>query len=159
MVAGLVLREARDTDDDAVFAWTNDPTAIALAAFTRPALADRDAFVAHARRIRSDPAIRNRAVVVDDELVGTIASFPVEGDIEITYWIDRARWGQGIATAALRRFVAEVDPRRPLTARAAEANTGSIRVLERVGFHETGRAVGFAAGVGAEVVERIYVLD
>jgi RimJ/RimL family protein N-acetyltransferase len=41
--------------------------------------------------------------------------------------------GRGIATAALRQFVTDVDD-RPLYAHAAKHNTGSVRVLEKCGF-------------------------
>jgi hypothetical protein len=42
-----------------------------------------------------------RAVICDGHLTGSIASFPAEGRTEVTYWIDRAAWGRGIATRAL----------------------------------------------------------
>ena len=29
----------------------------------------------------------------------------MEGDTELTYWIDRAAWGQGIASRALALFL------------------------------------------------------
>jgi [ribosomal protein S5]-alanine N-acetyltransferase len=37
-------------------------------------------------------------ILVDDEIAGSIASFVVEGDAEVTYWIRRDLWGRGIAT-------------------------------------------------------------
>jgi hypothetical protein len=40
-------------------------------------------------------------VTCDGRLVGTIASFVMEGQTEITYWIERAAWGAGIVTRAV----------------------------------------------------------
>lgn len=158
MNAVIRLRVGQDEDRDLLFRWFNDPQAVAMAAFTQPALAERAAFDTHDHRVRSDPDILHRSIEADGKLVGTIASFPIEGDIEVTYWIDPNMWGRGIATAALRRFVTVDEPRRPLTARVAEKNIGSARVLQNVGFREAGRERSFAAGIGQTVTERIFVL-
>ena len=40
------------------------------------------------------------------------------GEREVSYWIDRAHWGKGIATEALKQFLALVTI-RPLYARAS----------------------------------------
>ena len=69
------------------------------------ALADRARFDAHLARIRTDPTTTNRMITRDGEPVGNIASFVMEGDTELTYWIDRAAWGQGIASRALALFL------------------------------------------------------
>jgi RimJ/RimL family protein N-acetyltransferase len=44
-------------------------------------------------------------------------------DTEITYWIDRSVWGQGIASQALALLL-DLVPVRPLYARAASDNVG-----------------------------------
>lgn len=62
-------------------------------------------------------------------------------------------------------FAWESDPRAvemaawPLYGRVASHNAASAKVLARAGFVEVGSDASFAAGVGAEVVERIYRLD
>ena len=66
-----------------------------------------------------------------------IASFVLEGDTEVTYWIRRDRWGRGIATAALAELLRQVTV-RPLFARIAADNAGSARVLLRNGFRSDG---------------------
>lgn len=38
---------------------------------------------------------------------GTVASFMMEGAREVSYWIDPARWGEGLASAALGRVLAD----------------------------------------------------
>jgi RimJ/RimL family protein N-acetyltransferase len=103
---------------------------------------------------------RQRLLAIDDdaEFVGTVASFTMEGEREVSYWIDPARWGQGLASRALRAFLA-IEPTRPIYGRVAHHNAASAKVLARAGFVEVGSETAFAPGVGAEIVERIYRLD
>lgn len=129
-----------------------------MAAFTRADPADRAAFDAHYQRVRSDPENTNQAIEEDGALAGMIASFTVDGDREVTYWIDPARWGRGIASAAVQIFIAR-ETERPLFARAAAHNRGSSKVLLHNGFVQIGEVTSWAAGVGADVVEHIYRLD
>ena len=58
----------------------------------------------------------------------------------VTYWIDRAVWGRGIASRAIALFL-EVVQSRPLYARAASDNVGSLRVLHKAGFRVIGTEV------------------
>jgi RimJ/RimL family protein N-acetyltransferase len=94
----------------------------------------------------------------DGALAGMIASFTVEGDRELTYWIDPARWGRGIASAAVQIFVRR-ETQRPLFARTAAHNLGSSKVLLRNGFMKIGEETSWADGVAENVLEHIYRLD
>jgi RimJ/RimL family protein N-acetyltransferase len=154
----LTLRPLRDGDLDALFVWESDPRAVELAAFTRADPSDRDAFDAHVERVRGTPTATLLAIDDDGEFVGTVASFDIEGRREVSYWIATERWGQGLATGALRALL-ELEPVRPLYGRVAHHNVGSAKVLARAGFVEIGTETAFAPGVGAEIVERIYRLD
>jgi RimJ/RimL family protein N-acetyltransferase len=82
----------------------------------------------------------------------------MDGEREVTYWVDPSRWGRGLASAALEALV-RIEPVRPLFGRVAEHNPGSARVLTRAGFVRVGSDSGYAEGVGREVVEHIYRLD
>ena len=154
----ITLRPFADSDLDPLFAWESDPRAVRMAAFTRANPSDRRAFDAHYERVRSDPS--NTLLAIDDagEFVGTVGSFTIDGEREVTYWIAPARWGQGLATAALRAFLA-IETTRPLYGRVAGHNAASATVLSRAGFVEVGSETAFAPGVGAEIAERIYRLD
>jgi RimJ/RimL family protein N-acetyltransferase len=154
----VTLRPFTDSDLDPLFVWESDPRAVEMAAFTRPDPSDRNAFDAHYERVRKDPSNTLLAIDDDGEFVGTIGSFTIEGDREVTYWIAPARWGQGLASQALRAFL-EIESSRPLYGRVASQNVASAKVLARAGFVEVGSETSFAAGVGADVVERIYRLD
>ena len=156
-VADIALRPVTDADLDALFEHKRDPQAIQLAAFTGRDSGDRDAFDQHMARVRSSPDVTLRAITCDGELVGSIAAFVVDGDTEVTYWLDRAVWGRGIASRALELLL-ELVPARPLHGRVASDNAGSLRVLQKAGFTITGTEVSFAPGRGVEIEETILTL-
>ncbi|MFE1879118.1 GNAT family N-acetyltransferase [Streptomyces diastatochromogenes] len=153
----IALRSVEDSDLPVFFRQMTDPTAVRMAAFGPKDPADRAAFEAHWRRIRASPDVL-RTVLADGAVVGSAAVYGEPGEREVTYWIERAYWGRGVATAALRALLAEV-PERPLYARAAADNAGSLRVLEKCGFRESARARGFANGRGAEIDEVVLTLE
>ncbi|MCX4473120.1 putative ribosomal N-acetyltransferase YdaF [Micromonospora sp. MW-13] len=153
----LRLRLVRDEDLSHFFAFEQDPEANWVAAFGPADPADRAAFDAHWRRIRADPAIVTRTVTVDGVVVGHVAAFPVGEQTEVSYWIDRARWGRGYATRALAALLAEL-PQRPVHARAAKDNAASLAVLRRCGFVVRGEDRGYANGRGTEVDEWVLEL-
>ncbi|MHA7133871.1 GNAT family N-acetyltransferase [Oerskovia turbata] len=153
------VRALREEDLPALFDIQLDGAAQRLAAFTDEATArDRDAYVAKFRRLLADEAVAQRAVVVEGEVIGSVAAFPIEGDVEVTYWIRTDWWGRGVATAALAALLAEV-PARPLHARVVEDNAGSIRVLERNGFVRVGSEESFAPARRETVTELILRLE
>ena len=154
----IVLRNLEDSELDLLYLWERDPRAVELASFTRADPSDRAAFDAHYERIRSDQGVTLRAIDDGGGLVGTIGSFTMDGAREITYWIDPSRWGEGLASSALRAFLA-VETTRPLHGRVAEHNVGSATVLARAGFVRIGSETSFADGLGRNVVEHVYRLD
>ena len=80
------LRPLRDTDLDDHFRWESHPAATGMAAFTRQdPPTDRDAFDAHHQRVRADQANTLLAIEKDEQFVGTIGSFTVEDEREVTY--------------------------------------------------------------------------
>jgi RimJ/RimL family protein N-acetyltransferase len=155
----LTLRPLTDGDLDALFIWESDPRATRMAAFTRADPTDRAQFDAHYQMVRRDPANTLMAIEDDGQFVGTVASFMMDGERNVSYWIASERWGQGLATSALRLFLDEFEPTRPILGRVAQHNAASAKVLAKAGFTEVGSDTGFAAAVGAEIVERIYRLD
>jgi RimJ/RimL family protein N-acetyltransferase len=109
-------------------------------------------------KIRSAPDVTLRAVTFDGRLVGTVAAFVVDGDTEVTYWIDRAAWGRGVASRALELLI-DLVPIRPLHARAASDNVASLRVLQKAGFKIIGTENSYASGRKSLVEERILRKD
>ena len=152
------LRPLEDGDLDTIYQQVTDPESIRMAAFTAEDQTDRGAFLNRMSRVRADTSASNRVIDVDGEIAGTIASFRIDNQLEVTYWVDRTQWGKGIASAALRILLAET-AERPLYARAASDNIGSLRVLEKAGFRRVGVDRGFAPGRGEEIEETILRLD
>ncbi|MFD3653760.1 GNAT family N-acetyltransferase [Streptomyces sp. 24-1644] len=154
----VTLREVRDGDLPLFFACMSDPEANRVAAFTSKDPTDRAAFDAHWARIRAAEHILMRTVLADGVVVGNTGVYGPPDDRQVTYWIDRAHWGRGLATAALRALL-DLVPERPLHARAAADNLGSVRVLRKCGFAVTGRDRGFAEARGEETEELLLTLD
>ena len=157
MTSTLLLRDIEDADLAIFYVQQLDPEANYMAAFTTKDPTDRDAFDAHWRKIRADPNILNQTIVVDGAVAGYLASFEQFGEREVTYWLGREFWGQGIATRALAAFLGQI-PMRPLYARAAKDNVASVRVLKKCGFTITGEDKGFANARGEEIEEFVLTL-
>ena len=154
----VLLREVTDDDLPVFYRYSTEPDGIRMAAFTAEDPADRARFDAHWARLRHDPSVLVLTVVGDGDVVGNVGVFGLPGEREITYWIGQAYWGRGVATAAVRELLGVV-PERPLRARAAADNRGSIRVLEKCGFVLTGHERGFANARGGEIDEVVLTLD
>jgi len=157
-VAVIELRSVTDSDLDALFGQMRDPESVRMAAFTPDDPGDRSAFDAHMAKVRSSPEVTLRAVICDGQLVGSIGAFVLEGETDVTYWIDRAAWGRGIASRALELLM-DLVPVRPLHARAASDNAASLRVLQKAGFKIIGTETSFAPGRNSNIEETILRKD
>ena len=124
------LREVEPDDLPLFFEHQLDPEASEMAVFPSR---EREAFMSHWAKVLADETNLTRTVLADGEVAGNVVSFDRLGEREVGYWIGRDHWGKGIATAALAAFLLQ-DRTRPLTARVATTNVGSIRVLEKCGF-------------------------
>ena len=150
----LVLRPVEDAHLPVLFGYQQDRESSELAAV---ASRDWDAFQTHWDRIRADPSVVLRTVLLDGVVVGSVLSFLRGGRREVGYWIGREHWGKGIASAALGRFLGEVDE-RPLHAVAAAHNPASRRVLEKCGFAVVERRTGEPGPAGEPVEEFLLEL-
>ena len=155
----LILRDVVDDDLATFFVQQLDPDANTMAAFTTNDPSNRDTFTAHWNRIRRDPTVISKTIVVAGAIVGYVSSYEADGEPEVTYWLGKAYWGQGIATRALAAFLATAHTTRPIHARVAHDNRGSLRVLQKCGFVVKGEALGFANARGHDVSEYLLTLD
>jgi RimJ/RimL family protein N-acetyltransferase len=156
-VGHIELREVRDDDLDAIFEMMRDPEAIALAAFTAADPDDRDAFDSWMNRNMSSPDTSVFVITENSGFAGSISAFTIEGQREVGFWLPRLAWGRGIATEALRQLISR-EPIRPLFARVAAHNHGSIAVLRKAGFAEVSRNTAYAPGLGRETEEIVFAL-
>ncbi|MFF7360551.1 GNAT family N-acetyltransferase [Streptomyces sp. NPDC008125] len=151
------LRPVHPSDLPVFFRHMSDPESHRMAAFTAEDPTDRVHFDAHWKRVSATPGVVTRTVLTDGDVVGHVAVYGEPAEREVTYVIDRFFWGRGIATAALRILLEEV-AERPLFARAAADNTGSVRVLEKCGFEVVRGERGYANARGEEIDELVLRL-
>ena len=179
----VMLRETRPEDVPRFFEHQTDPEGMWMVGSVRANHLDRDAFIARWDAILANDTLIKRAIILThpesaaantaEIVVGSINCFERVPDParpctifpgpEIGYWLGREHRGKGIASVAVKLFLAEVT-RRPLYARAASDNVGSIRVLQKAGFTEIGREMFFANmrgadGKGEEIEETMMVLE
>lgn len=154
----ISLTETEKDDLNAFFCFQLDKEANYLAAFTSKNPNDKTAYIEKYTKHLTDPTIHMRTIKVADEIAGSIAKFVMEGEAEITYWIDKKFWGKGIATTALRKFLT-FENARPVFGRVAFNNFGSQKVLEKSGFVKVGTDKGFSNARQTETEEFIYKLS
>ncbi|MGF7027812.1 MULTISPECIES: GNAT family N-acetyltransferase [Sphingobacterium] len=154
----LTLRPTVYTDLEIHYQFQLDEEANYLAAFTSSSSSDKKVYLEKYAKFLNEPSINNQTILIDGTIVGSIAKFVIEGDAEITYWIDRKFWGRGIATKALKAFLS-IETNRPMYGRVAFDNLGSQKVLENCGFVRVGTDRGFANASQIEIEEFIYRLD
>ena len=150
----LLLRRACLDDVPAMHAIMSSP--VAMRFWSTPPHAEVD----DTRRwiesmIDDDPAERDDFIVsVDDRLIGKLGAWRLP---EVGFLLDPAEWGRGYASEALAAYI---ERRRSLgstelTADVDPRNTASIKLLQRAGFTESGRASG-TWQVGEELCDSVY---
>ncbi|KAA5532147.1 GNAT family N-acetyltransferase [Taibaiella lutea] len=153
----IILRKTVITDLPFFFIFQLDDEANHLAAFTSKDPTDETAYLQKYSKFLNDKTINMQTIMVNNIIVGSIAKFEIEGEAEITYWIDKKFWGNSIATKALKTFL-KSENTRPIFGRVAFDNFGSQKVLEKCNFIRIGMARGFANARQSEIEEFIYKL-
>ena len=126
----ISLRPVLETDLETLYAQQDDPEANRMAAF--PAR-DHASFMNHWHKIMNDPDCLIRTITYEGRVAGSVGIFGPPDRRLVGYWIGRSYWNRGVASAALKMLLEEVEE-RPLHAHVAQHNVGSIRVLEKCGF-------------------------
>ena len=150
------IRPVKTDDLPIFFVHQLDPEATKLAAFPSR---DREAFFTHwTTNILGNSAAVCRTILAGNHVAGYLGAWTDAATSErlICYWIGREFWGRGIASAAMSQFL-RFESTRPLSARVAKHNLGSIRVLEKAGFARAGEDA-FSLPGGARMEELIYIL-
>ncbi len=152
---GLVrLRNVERDDLPRMYRMQLDPESNRMAA-TVPRGAE--AFDAHWAGVLKDPSVTAKAILLGEEMVGTVCCFWREGRGNVGYWVGREHWGKGIASRALKLLLLEVTT-RPLYAHVATGNVASLRVLRKCGFVVEGVRPSPASDRYLECEEAVLVL-
>jgi RimJ/RimL family protein N-acetyltransferase len=147
----MILRDTTEDDLPVFFENQRDPEAFGMAAFVPR---DQAAFYEHWRtNVLGCAEVQKQTAVVDGAVAGHVVSWTRDGRRLVGYWVGRSYWGRGIASEALREFVAHHEKTRPLYAYVAASNAASIRVLAKCGFRPTGDRTTDADGVEDLLVE------
>jgi RimJ/RimL family protein N-acetyltransferase len=154
----VALRPVDDADLDALFDQMRDPASVWMAGFSAEHPDDKTAFKVHMTQQRNSPDVTLRAITCDGRLVGCVGCFAFQGQIEVTCWIDRAAWGHGIAGRALALLL-DLVPARPLYARVASDNIGSLQAAQKAGFKITGTETSFARVRNSQIRQTILRKD
>ena len=154
----VALRAVNSEDLATLFEHQTDAQANQMAVFGSKNPFDEAAFLSRWQRIRADNDIVVRIVTVDNHVAGYVAHFEQLGKPSISYWIGRAFWGKGVASEAVTQFTQIIDS-RPLFARVALSNEGSIRVLIKNGFKRIATENSYSDVRDALVEEAIYSLE
>ena len=155
----LLLRNVVNDDLPIFFEYQLDQEANYMAAFTAKDPTNQEAFMAHWHRILADKINIIQTIIFNGQVAGSVSSYEEEGKPEVTYWLGKDYWGQGIATWALKEFLVHHNQPRPIYARVAKDNLGSHRVLEKCGFTIISEAKGFANARGQEIEELLLELE
>ena len=150
------LREVEVSDFPLFFRFQLDPEANQMAAFTSKDPSNREAFDRHWQKILADQSIPIQTILFGGQLAGSVLSYVMDGEREVSYWIGKEFWGQGVAARALALYL-DFITERPLYARAAKDNLGSFRVLEKNGFKVIATEKGFANPRGKEIEESVLI--
>jgi [ribosomal protein S5]-alanine N-acetyltransferase len=154
----IELRKTIDTDLAFLFLFQLDKEANYMAAFTANNTGNKEAYFEKYLKIIGDPEKNMQTIFCNGQIIGSVSKYEIEGEAEITYWIDKQYWGQGIGTKALSSFLA-IEKMRPIFGRVAFDNLASKKVLENCGFKQIGTDKGFANARNAEIEELIFKLD
>jgi len=146
--------------DDLVFFFEHqtDVQANEMAAFGSKHPRDKAAFYSKWQRLMENPEIVCRAVMAETHVAGYIAFFEQLGKPSISYWIGRPFWSMGIATEAVRQFL-QVIVERPLYARVALTNLGSVQVLTKNGFKQLAKENSYSEALEKMVEEAVFSLE
>ncbi|MCL1142275.1 GNAT family N-acetyltransferase [Shewanella gaetbuli] len=137
MTAQIRLQAITQSDLVILHQFESDLIASKMAEFTPREWPD---FVEHwQHNIFHKPDTIALGVKLESQLVGSVLSWRNPSDALtsngrlIGYWIDRAYWGQGIASKALGMLLPQL-PKEPLFAYIADHNTRSQNIVKRYGF-------------------------
>ncbi len=159
----LVMRRARAEDYDAIHALVDDFDVVKMTG-SWPFPPDPDLI---ARRSEPSDAALGMVgpVFLAGELIGIVganSAAPEASAGELGYMFARAHWGRGYATEIGRALIAHVWQRyawEMITACVFDDNPASGRVLEKLGFAQTGHCTAYCTARAAELPTLTYRLD
>jgi RimJ/RimL family protein N-acetyltransferase len=155
--AEITLRDVITSDLPIFFQHQQDSTANHMVAFTSADPTDRGAFDQHWAKVLSNESLTKQTILLGGHVIGNLVGYELFDVRNIGYCLGREYWGQGLATRALAEFLLH-EVTRPLYARVAHDNHGSLRVLQKSGFEIIGEDSEFSFARKEDVREIVLQL-
>jgi ribosomal-protein-alanine N-acetyltransferase len=153
----ILLKKTEPADLETLFLYQLDEDAAHMAAFVNENWKDRKMYLDKWNKLLKDGA-NIKTIYLGDKIVGSISTWYLGDELQVSYGIAKEYWNKGITTRALQQFLTTV-PERPLYGRVAFDNAGSARVLVNCGFKKTGEDQLYAHARKKEIGEIIYMLE
>jgi [ribosomal protein S5]-alanine N-acetyltransferase len=152
----LLLRRMRLDDAEALYAIFRDPeTMLYWSTLPHASLAQTLAFTTHTISACDSGKADDFAVVFEGKVIGKAGVWQND---EVGYIIGREAWGRGLAREAMRAIIARAfaQGRARLHADVDPRNDRSLKLLKKLGFHETGTAKR-TYQIGDEWTDSVYL--
>ena len=153
-----MLREVYESDIAVLFEHQLDTVSNWQVAFTHEDPTDENAFNEHISKVLVDETVVMKTIMHDNEVAGYMTKYVLDGAPQIGFVLGREFWGKGIATESLREFLSIIET-RPIYARTAFDNIGSMRVLQKLGFTRTSEGNYYSHARGVDIVEILWTLN
>jgi RimJ/RimL family protein N-acetyltransferase len=129
--------------------------------------ADAKRWLSRTNAMTQDGLLLQHAIVLRDngKLAGTLSmkkGAPTDEVAELSYWLSKRNWGKGLVVEAACAAIANAVSRFSVTtirAAAMKHNSRSVRVLEKLGFHEEGTHLACKLGQEQPVELRMFWLN
>lgn len=153
----VALKETELSDLEQLFIYQADEEAAHMAAFVNENWNDKEAYLAKWKKLLSDGKVNIRSIMLDDKVIGSVSTWWLMDELQISYGIGKEYWNKGITTHALQQFLSVI-PDRPLFGRVAYDNIGSAKILEKCGFKKIKEEMFYAHARKKEIVEIVFLL-
>lgn len=140
------------------FEYQLDEEANYMAAFTAKDPTDKTSYLEKYATLLRNPTVNMQTIYSGNSVIGTVTKFEINDVAEVAFWIDKAQWGKGVASQALKMFL-KIESKRPIYGHTAFDNIGSQKVLENGGFIKIGTKKGFSNARQVEIEEFVFKLE
>ncbi len=156
----ICLRPITEADLQTLAQFLCDEDAIFMAG-AGSGSTDVSTHIQHFKKLMEDESISMAVIISGASVVGYIAAFMRGDEREITYWIGREYWGQGIASKAVKLFLPSLQEKyvgEQIFARVVKGNKASEHVLLKAGFKATQTDKFYSDIRSTEVTETIFCI-
>jgi ribosomal-protein-alanine N-acetyltransferase len=153
----IILRKTEPADLETLFIHQLDETYAHMAAFMNEKYKDKDAYLTKWNKLLAE-GLNIRTILLGDKIAGSVFTWQMGNDLQISYGVGKEYWNMGIATSALQQFLA-IAPQRPLFGSVAFDNVASAKVLTKCGFKKIAEETSYAFARKKEIVEIVYLLE